>query len=91
MKRRTGSGLPIPVTTDINAELVEKLICSQEEFSGTHESSNEIARNVGINKSSVRSLVKKISQFQTIKSPPMNKWNERPKNTKVREFSWAFR
>ena len=87
MKRRTGSSLPITVTTDINAELVEELICSPEEFSGTHKSSNEIARNVGINKSAVRSLVKKISQFQTIKIPPMNKWNERPKNTKVREFS----
>lgn len=87
MKRRTGSSLPITVTTDINAELVEELICSPEEFSGTHKSSNEIARNVGINKSAVRSLVKKISQFQTIKIPPVNKWNERPKNTKVREFS----
>ena len=87
MKRRTGSSLPITVTTDINAELVEELICSPEEFSGTHKSSNEIARNVGINKSAVRSLVKKISQFQTIKIPPLNKWNERPKNTKVREFS----
>ena len=87
MKRRTGSSLPITVTTDINAELVEELICSPEEFSGTHKSSNEITRNVGINKSAVRSLVKKISQFQTIKIPPMNKWNERPKNTKVREFS----
>ena len=87
MKRRTGSSLLITVTTDINAELVEELICSPEEFSGTHKSSNEIARNVGINKSAVRSLVKKISQFQTIKIPPVNKWNERPKNTKVREFS----
>ena len=87
MKRRTGSSLPITVTTDINAELVEELICSPEEFSGTHKSSNEIARNVGINRSAVRSLVKKISQFQTIKIPPVNKWNERPKNTKVREFS----
>ena len=27
MKRRTGSGRPIPVTTDENAELVEELIC----------------------------------------------------------------
>ena len=32
MKRRTGSGRTINVTTDENAELVEELICSQEDF-----------------------------------------------------------
>ena len=58
MKRRTGSGRPIPVTTDENAELVEELICSQEDSSGTHKSPREIARNVGISRSSVRKLVK---------------------------------
>ena len=54
MKRRTGSGRPITVTTDESAELVEELICSQEDFPGTHKSPQEIARNVGISRSPAR-------------------------------------
>ena len=74
MKRRTGSGRPITVTTNENAELVEELICSQEDFPGTHKSPREIVRNVGISRSSVRRLVKrrKINQFERMKTPHMN-------------------
>ena len=71
MKRKTVSGQPITVTTDENPELVEELICLQEEFPGTHKSPREIARNVGISRSSVRRLVKrrKINQFKIMKTP----------------------
>ena len=74
MKRRTGSGRPIAVTTDENAELVEKLICSQEDFPETHKSPRKIARNVGISRNSVRRLIKrrKINQFKRMKTPHMN-------------------
>ena len=56
-----------------NAELVEELICSQEDFLGIHKSPREIARNVGISRISVR-LVKrrKINQFKRMKTPHMN-------------------
>ena len=50
IKRRTGSGQLITATTDENAELVEELIYSQEDFRGTHMSPREIARNVGISR-----------------------------------------
>ena len=74
MKRRTGSGQLITVTTDEIAELVEELICSQEDFPGTHKSTGKIARNVGFSRSSVRRLVKtrKINQFKRMKTPHMN-------------------
>ena len=74
MKRRTGSGRPITVTTDESAELVEELICSQEDFPGTHKSPQEIARNVGISRSSARRLVKrrKMNQFKRMKTPHVN-------------------
>ena len=74
MKRRTGSGRPITVTTDENTKLVEELICSQEDFLGTHKSTHEIARNVGISRSLVRRLIKrrKINQFKRMKTPHMN-------------------
>ena len=36
MERQKGSGCPITATTKENEELVEELICSQEEAPGTH-------------------------------------------------------
>ena len=74
IRRGTGSGRKITVTTDEKAELVEKLICSQEQFQVIHKSPREIARNVGISRSSVRRLVKrgKINQFKRMKTPQMN-------------------
>ena len=74
VKRRTGPGRPITVTTDENAELVEELICSQEYFPGTHKSPRESAGNVGISRSSVSRLVKrrKINQFKRMENPHMN-------------------
>ena len=51
MKRRTGSGRPITVTTNENSELVYELICSQKIFPGNHRRPGEIARNVGISRS----------------------------------------
>ena len=39
MKRRTGFGQPITVKTNENAELVEELICSQEDFPGNPQES----------------------------------------------------
>ena len=72
MKRRTGR--LITLTIDENAETVEELICSQEDFPGIHKSPREIARNFGISRSSVRRLVKrrKINQFKRMKTPHMN-------------------
>ena len=74
MIRRTSSGRPITATTDENNELVEELICSQEDFLGTQQATREIARNVGITRSSVRRLVKrrKINQFKRMTTLHMN-------------------
>ena len=73
-KRKTSTGWLITVKTDKNAELVEELICWQGDFSGTHKSPREIAGNVGISRTLVRSLVKrrKINQFKLMKTPHMN-------------------
>ena len=74
MKRRIDSGWPITATTNEKSELVEELICSQENIPETHKSSREIARNVGISRSSVGRLVKrrKINQFKKMKTPHIN-------------------
>ena len=74
MKIRTGSGRLITVTTNENAELVEELICLQEDFPGTHKCPREIARNVGISRSLVRRLVKRrtLNQLKRKKTSHMN-------------------
>ena len=73
-KRRTSTGWLITIKTDKNAELVEELICWQEDFSATHKGPREIAGNVGISRTLVRGLVKrrKINQFKRMKTPHMN-------------------
>ena len=92
MKRRTSSVRPITVTTDENAELVEEIVCSQEEFPGTHKSLREIARNVGISRSSVRRLVKrrKISQFKRMETPQMNNGTGIRRTIRLRNLAERF-
>ena len=57
LARKEGSGRPVTATTEENGDLVEQLICSQEE-PGTHKSPQEIAPLIGISRSSVKRLVK---------------------------------
>eukprot|EP00111_Clytia_hemisphaerica_P015309 TCONS_00045177-protein len=65
MDRKPGSGRPITVTTAENEEIVEQLICSQEESPG------EIEKITGIKRSSVRRTVKRNGwkQYKRIKTP----------------------
>ncbi|XP_066927411.1 uncharacterized protein [Clytia hemisphaerica] len=74
MDRRPGSGRPITATTEENGDLVEEMICSQEEVPGTHISPQEIAPMIGISRSSVKRLVKRrgYKQFKRMKTPRMS-------------------
>ena len=80
MKRKVGSGRPKSAMTPENEEIVEQLICSQEESPGTHLSPREIEKQTGIKRSSVMRIVKKNGwkQFKRIKTPRMSE------STKVR-------
>jgi transposase len=55
--RKEGSGRPREMRTQENIELVEELICSQEE-PGTHTTPADISKQTGIPESSVRRIVK---------------------------------
>ena len=50
--RKKGSGRPVTATTEENGDLVEELICSQEEHPGTHSSARKIAPEISISRSS---------------------------------------
>ena len=48
MDRKTGSGRPRTVTNVQNEELVEDLICSQEDNPGSHMSPREIEKTLAL-------------------------------------------
>ena len=78
MERRPGSGRPRSTTNKENEQIVEELICSQEENPGTHLLPREIEKNTDISRSSVRRMVKRngLKQFKRLKTPRMNDTTE---------------
>ena len=74
MERRPGSSRPVTVTIEKNEELVEDLICSQEENLGTHLSPRKIEKVSSISRTSVRRMVKRrgLKQFKRVKTPKMS-------------------
>ena len=59
MDRKVGSGRPVTVTTAENEQIIEQLICSQDDSPGTHKSPREIEKITGIKRTSVRRMVKR--------------------------------
>ncbi|CAG0901689.1 unnamed protein product, partial [Darwinula stevensoni] len=66
-KRRPGSGRPKTVRTDENVQAVEDLILSQEGRPGTSMSVRQVAKETGIDRSSVRRIVKKYLNLKAFK------------------------
>ena len=52
MDRRAGSGRQQTITTEENENLIENLICSQEDNPGSHMSPGEIEKNTGLSRTS---------------------------------------
>ena len=58
MNKKEGSGQSMSVTTEENTNLIEELICSQEEALDTHLASRKIATQTGISCLSIRRMIK---------------------------------
>ena len=58
MDRRPGSERPQMVTSEENEEMIENLMCLQEQNPGTHMLAREIEKYTGSSCSSVRRMVK---------------------------------
>ena len=71
--RKPGSGRPVSVATEENAQVVEELILSQEEQPGTHLSPRTIERTKKLSRSTVRRIVKKLGlkSFKRVRTPQM--------------------
>ena len=67
MARRPSSGRSQTATIVENQEIVEDLICSQEESPRSHMSSREIEKRTGISCSSVRRMGKRKEIERIIK------------------------
>ena len=74
MNRKEGSGRPRSVTRKENTDLIEELICSQEEGLHTHLAPRKIAEQAGISRSSVRRMIERrnFRQFKRVKTPELN-------------------
>ena len=59
MNRKEGSGRPRSVATEENNNLIEELICSQEEAPHTHLAPRKIAEQTGISCLSIRRMMKR--------------------------------
>ena len=80
MNRKEGSGKPRSVTTEENTDLIEELICSQEEAPHTYlikyltHTPRKIVEQTGINRSSIRRMIKRrnFRQLKRVKTAEMN-------------------
>ena len=72
--RKESSGRPRSVTTEVNTDLIEELICSQEEALHKHVAPRKIAEQSGISRSSIRRMIKRrnFCQSKRVKNPKIN-------------------
>ena len=90
--RVKGSGRPKNVATEENGELVEDLICSQEDEPHTHQAPRKIESTTGIARSSVRRIVKNrgINQFKRVKTPQMNNATRARRTSRARALAERY-
>ena len=68
MNIKESFGRPRSVTTEENTDLIEELICSQEEEARhTHLAPHKTAKQTGISSSSVRRMIKKKKLSSVLK------------------------
>ena len=83
VNRKAGSGRPKSVRTEANVNAVSELICSQEEQPGTSRSTREIAREVGISKTSVWEIAKNDLGLHCYKRTPVQVLNDATKRKRL--------
>ena len=79
VERKAGSGRPRTARTEEIIEIVEELICSQEDEPKSHKTPREIARETGISHSSVRRIAKfdlNLTPFKRVKGQKLSAKDE---------------
>ena len=92
MKRRQDSGRPRSAITPENEEIVEQLICSQEESPGTHMSPRETERHTGIKRPSIVRMVKNNGwkQYKWIKTSRMSEGTKKRRTERAGALAERF-
>ena len=75
VEQKAGTGRPRTARTEENIEIVEVLICSQEDKLKSHKAPRETARETGISHSSVRRIAKfdlNLTPFKRVKGQKLS-------------------
>lgn len=82
-KRKPGSGRRRTARVQANVDAVEQLVMSQDDQPGTHLSVRKIARETGINRESVRRIVRKDLQLKCLKRSRAHELTDANKVTRL--------
>ena len=85
MEIRHGSWWPRTVSTEGNMDLIEELVCTQEERPHIHLAPRKTAEQTEISRYSIRRIVKKgnLKQFQCLKTPQMSEGSRNRRETRA--------
>ena len=75
-ERKLGSGRPKSARTPASINMVEQLICSQDDVPYSHNTPREIERETGISRSTVRRIVRQDLRLKTYKRVIGQKLND---------------
>ena len=84
VERTSGSGRPRVIRSQANIDLVQELICSQDDQPGTSKSPREIERMTGISRSSVRRIVKQDLRLNVFKRRKAHLLSDMDKEKRLR-------
>ena len=92
MDRKKGSGRPISVTTAENHELVDELICSQEDQPHSHQAPRKIEETTGIARTSVRRMAASngVTPYKRLKIPQMNSATRKRRFERARDLAERY-
>ena len=93
MDSSAGSGRQLIITNEENENLIENLICSQEDNPGSHMSPREVEKNTGISHTSARRMIKRrgLKQFRRLKTTMMSSGTQERQIKRARALVDRFR
>ena len=93
MDGRAGSGRQRIITTEENENLIENLICSQEDSLGSFMSLSEVEKNTSTSRTSVRRMIKRkgLKQFKRLKTTMMSSGTQERRTKRAGALADRFR
>ena len=92
VERKPGCGRPKTVSSAENCQYVEEALCSQDDNPGTHLSQRQIAKNLGVSRTSVRNITKELGlkSFKRIRTSRRDDKVRQKRKTRCRYLDDKF-